>query len=269
MQAQIYDDMKNGKLSIGKASSDLLINFDEKVHSGGSKIHFEGDQHNVDDELGRIKRPRSEDVHSYYGPHGSHESKQPKSEQHDHWEWSRGDSSAEDGREVTNFAVDREYVKYIEDRVKSSTKSKTSHTGRDGGSSNSSNGHNRTTEPFYMSESSRVKSQWEKTLHGESRSHLESVHRETEAMRSLKEQQRQQQAQVQRKAYSDSSSVSCPIEGVSGSGGNIGSSSKTSQVVEDRRELLRRKQLERKMQQRESKSSDVGSGDANSHHQGG
>jgi hypothetical protein len=283
-QAQIYEELKNGKLSIGKSSSDMLINFDSKAQSSKSSSYIESSSHcerQDEDEMGRMKRQRpNEDVHSYYGPASASVVSSEcthRSEKKDNWEWSRGVASKEDGREERDFAEDREYAKYIEERVKSAATSTTSANSASTGKPDQSAGHygpgSHTSNSYYgpssgsgigiggdavhMSESSRVKSQWEKTLQGESRHHLERIHRETEAMRHIKEQQRQQQ---QAQGH-NSASASASVEGGSvGKGSGLGSG--TSQVLEERRELLRRKQLERKMQRESgSGSSDVsGSG---------
>lgn len=228
-KAKIYEEMKSGSLDIGKSSSALLINFDNKDKCSSHQIKDDPQQSSVvydTDEMGRMKRPKM--CSSYYGPGdgGVGDRKDNASA----WEWSRGKPSKEE--DEIDFTVEREYTKYIEGRLQAAA------DGRGDSSAATASGpaahsysdkqSTRHQDASYISEASRVKSQWEKTLHGESKHHLEAIHQETQ---NLRKQHEQGSGGAQERV----------IDGTS-SGGKSG-----GPQVENRLAMLKRKQLERKM----------------------
>ena len=251
--------MKSGQLNVGKASCDLLINFDEKKRTmtdiDEDKSRGGGRDSN---ELGdKTKRARCSENPPFGKDNPARSVGQCVT-----YEWSRGDGATgsnvsggegDAGDAPRDFSKDREYSRMIEERILAaapplSATLGTGSTARGGENHVQSTGSGRSYygpqdaggreggqehEHVHMTASSRVKSQWEKTLQGETRAHLESIHRDTERAR-------------QQNMHSKLTGGN--IEQQHGPAGQIDTTESTelqSTRLQDRKEMLRRKQLER------------------------
>jgi hypothetical protein len=147
------------------------------------------------------------------------------------WAWSRGDVSQEQQRYEQEIKSSKLYSKLIVDET--SATAAAAEEGRDS--------HKRVGGTT-MSAQSRVRSQWEKTLQGESRDFLEEIHQQTEEMRSS--------SAANATAPSPLLTASGAVgRGGGGGGGGGGDGTTTaSSVMDERRAMLKRKQSERQRQ---------------------
>mmetsp|Transcript_22933 Transcript_22933/g.33522 ORF Transcript_22933/g.33522 Transcript_22933/m.33522 type:complete len:300 (+) Transcript_22933:66-965(+) len=190
-KAKIYDTISKGggEKSI---SEDVLVDFQEKSETSGSnKIAVSMDKTNGLSDSSEVVDDNCR-TYSYYGPpardtDSSGEFPENKS---DRYAWSTG---REDPQKIIEKS--REFSRMVADEIDATV---------------------------VMSSSSRVRSQWEKTLQGESRVHLERIHEETTHARKHAEE-----------------TTVVGVKRKSSSGGNS--------TLDQRREFLRKKQEEKRL----------------------